>query len=275
VLVELFVVSNLLFLSVDVFIAHSVNAFARWAEWVPIGFSLAAPVVLLGTMAFAGLAPPLKSRELTRGQPWHKVVRGAGLAIGWGALLVGISGMLLHLESQFFADQTLKNLVYTAPFAAPLAYAGLGLLIILNRMVDAQAVEWARWVLFLALGGFVGNFVLSLADHAQNGFFQSAEWIPVVASAAAVGSLVAALLIYDNLPLLRVSFGVVCAQAVVGVLGFGYHLQSISAAPMSSLWEKVLYGAPMFAPLLFADLALLAGIALWALAGRRGTWSVE
>ena len=43
----------------------------------------------------------------------------------------------------------MRNLVYAAPFAAPLSYAGLGLLAILNRTVPARTVEWARWVVFL------------------------------------------------------------------------------------------------------------------------------
>ena len=41
----------------------------------------------------------------------------------------------------------------------------------------------------LALGGFFGNFVLSLTDHAANGFFARTEWIPVISSAFATGFL--------------------------------------------------------------------------------------
>ncbi len=180
-------------------------------------------------------------------------------------MLVGVAGLLLHLDSQFFDQQTLKNLVYTAPFAAPLAYAGVGLLLILDRMVDARSVEWARWVVLLALGGFIGNFVLSLTDHAQNGFFFRVEWISVASSAMAVGILVAVLLVYDNRPLLRLCAGVMGVQVVVGVLGALLHGRSNLARPRQSLWEGFLYGAPVFAPLLFADLAILAGLALWAL----------
>ena len=113
----------------------------------------------------------------------RRLARGIGLAVGWGSIAVGIAGLLWHLSGDFFQEQTLKNLVYTAPFAAPLAYTGLGLLLILDRMVDARSLEWSRWVILLAAGGFVGNFVLSLADHAQNGFFYPSEWIGVVAAA--------------------------------------------------------------------------------------------
>ncbi len=92
---------------------------------------------------------------------------------GWVSVFIGVVGLVLHLKSQFFQEWTLASLVYTAPFAAPLAYTGIGLLLILNRSVDADSREWAEWVVFLALGGFVGNFIFSVTDHAQNGFFRS------------------------------------------------------------------------------------------------------
>ena len=83
-------------------------------------------------------ATPAPGRGSGRQGPRPRVARWLGLAVGYGAVLVGVAGLLLHLDSQFFDQQTLKNLVYTAPFAAPLAYAGVGLLLILDRMVDAR-----------------------------------------------------------------------------------------------------------------------------------------
>jgi hypothetical protein len=49
----------------------------------------------------------------------------------------------------------------------------------MNRMVSEKSVEWARWLVLLGLGGFFGNFILALCDHAQNGFFVQIEWITV------------------------------------------------------------------------------------------------
>ncbi len=260
--VELFALSNIAFMAVDVALAHSVNAFANPAEWVPVGFSMIAPMVLVAAAVMGGLRPTLPG--VVEGRP--NAARRLGLAVGWVSVVVGVAGLLLHLDSTFFGEQTLKNLVYTAPFAAPLAYAGVGLLLILNRMVDSRSTEWARWVVLLALGGFVGNFVLSLADHAQNGFFQAAEWIPVVAGAFAVGSLVAVLAIDENRPFLWLCFGVMAAQVFVGLLGAFDHLRA-DLAGEGLVWENLLYGAPVFAPLLFADLALLACLGLWAIRG--------
>lgn len=257
---ELFALANIAFLALDIFLAHSTNAFAEPAEWVPLGYSLAAPVLLVIAMALGGLVP-----ESGPGSGRRRVARGLGLAAGWVAILVGIAGLLLHLESHFFREQTLKNLVYTAPFAAPLAYTGLGLLLVMDRMVDGRSVEWARWVVLLALGGFAGNFVLSLSDHAQNGFFDAAEWIAVIAAAAAVGVLTAVLVVYDDRGLRLLALWVMAAQVIVGMLGFAYHVRANLLRPAGSLWDKFVFGAPAFAPLLFANLAALALIGLGAL----------
>lgn len=258
--VELFAWSNLAFLAVDVFIAHSMNAFADSAEWIPVGFSLIAPVALLVAMVLQrGVCPS------TFGAGRARIARWIGLVTGGGAVLVGVAGLLWHLESRFFDEVTIESLVYTAPFVAPLSYAGVGLLLLLNRMLDARTQDWARWVLLLALGGFLGNFILSLADHAQNGFFEWREWIPVVASAVAVANLATVVFLDQSRQWLRLSVEIMLAQIAVGVLGCWYHAQALAASPMDSLWEKLIYGAPFFAPLLFADLALLALVGIWAL----------
>lgn len=255
---ELFALSNLAFLAADVGLAHAINAFAHRAEYAPVAFSVVAPAVLAACMAVAGMRP-------SPGDRGTRVARWAGLVVGGCSIAVGVAGLLFHLDSAFFEEQTLKNLVYTAPFAAPLAYAGLGLLLVLDRMVDARSVEWARWVAVLALGGFVGNFVLTLSDHAQNGFFRPAEWVGVVAAAWAVSTLVAVLVVPDNRPLLILALAVMAAEAGVGVLGSALHAAADLQAPTRSLWDRFVYGSPVFAPMLFADLALLAIIALRAL----------
>jgi hypothetical protein len=263
--VELIALTNIAFLAVDVSLAHAVNAFASPAEYVPVAFSVAASAVLAFAAVLGGLRPGLAGK----GPRARRVARGLGLVVGWGSVAVGVAGVVLHLESAFFDEQTLHNLVYTAPFAAPLAYTGVGLLLILNRTTDSASDEWARWVVLLALGGFVGNLVLTLADHAQNGFFRPSEWIGVAAAAWAVSSLTAVLADAGSRLTLRLALGVMAAQVVVALLGFGLHVAADLHAPQTSLWDRLLYGAPVFAPLLFADLALLAVLGIWAVATAR------
>jgi hypothetical protein len=268
-LAELFLVANISFLAVDVAIAHSVNAFANPAEWAPVAYSLVAAATLLLAAVLAGsIRPPLPPRaedprRAAGARRWIAWI--LGLVVGALAVGMGLAGLIFHLRSSFFQQQTLHNLVYAAPFAAPLSYAGLGLLAILNRTLPSRTIEWARWVVFLALGGFLGNFVLSLADHAQNGFFDGREWIAVVAAAFAVGGLLAALIDYGHRPYLWLCQGLMLVETAVGLLGWYYHIMAIVRSPMSGAWYKILYSAPLFAPLLFANLAILGMLGLWGL----------
>ena len=237
-LLEAFVLANFAFLVLDVFLAHAVNDFRHRAEWLPFYFSIAAALLL---------ASALPGRRTVRGS-WACRV---GLAVGGGSIALGVAGVAWHLESQFFSQWTVRSLVYTAPFAAPLAYSGLGFLLLVNR------------VAFFAWGGFVGVFVLALCDHAQNGFFHVGEWWPVAASALAVGFLGVALA--DRRPaFLGVCLGVLALQAAVGLIGFWFHLAADVNGLSASLYENFVHGAPVFAPLLFVDLAALAAIGMTA-----------
>jgi len=193
------------------------------------------------------------------------VDRWTGLIVGFGAIVVGVAGMVFHLESRFLEEGTLKSLVYAAPFVAPLAYAGVGLLLVLNRTVVHGSAEWAMWVVFLAWAGFAGNFGLALADHAQIGFATGTEWISVFTAALAVGFFLVVFMRRVDRGYLKVCVGVCVLQMLVGTLGFVLHGVGVVHGPMDSLWENMVYGPPVFAPLLFANVALLALIGLWAM----------
>jgi hypothetical protein len=251
---EAFVLVNLAFLALDIYVAHSVNEFREPAEYVPLYFSLAAPPVLLAALV------------LGEGFGYRAAWRDLGHLVGWVAVAVGLTGVVLHLDSRFFEERTIKSLVYAAPFAAPLAYTGLGLLLVMNRTVAADSEEWPRWVLLFALGGFAGNFVFSLTDHAQNGFFHPTEWVPVVSSAFAVGFLLSPFVTPVGRRYLWVCAAVLLAQAAVGLLGFYLHTAANLGGPSPSRWDNFVHGAPALAPLLFPNLVLLAGIGLWVLA---------
>jgi hypothetical protein len=54
-------------------------------------------------------------------------------------------------------------------------------------------------------------------------------------------------------------------QAAVGVLGFFFHLRANLIEPGSSLFDRLVNGAPPMAPLLFPNLVALAWVGLWAL----------
>jgi hypothetical protein len=249
--IEVFAILNIGFLTFDIFLAHSVNQFRNRAECVPLIFSATAPIVLIFALA-------VRYR-------WPAVWKDFGYLVGWAAILVGLTGVILHLESHFFYERTLRSLTYSAPFAAPLAYTGLGFLIIMNRMVDPETLEWAQWVLLFDMGGFVGNFIFSLADHAGNGFFNPVEWVPVAASAIAIGFLIVPLLMPVSRPYIDLCAAILLLEAAVGLWGFVLHASGNLRGPSIHPFDNFIYGAPPMAPLLFPNLMVLGMIALWQL----------
>ena len=249
--IEGFAILNVGFLTFDIYLAHSVNQFRNQAEYIPLIFSASAPVLLI-------LALAARYR-------WPAVWRDLGYFVGWIAVLVGLVGVIFHLQSHFFYDRTLSSLTYSAPFAAPLAYTGLGFLLIMNRMVDPESLEWAQWILLLTLGGFVGNFIFSLADHAGNGFFNPLEWVPVVAGAIAVGFLAVPLMMRVSRQYIDLCAAVLLLEAMVGLWGFFLHAAGNLRGPSVHAFDNFIYGAPPMAPLLFPNLMVLGIIALWQL----------
>lgn len=254
-LLDVFVIANLAFLTVDIYLAHLFNNFAHPAEWVPFYFSLTAPILLAGAV-WAGTV-----HEADR------LDRLIGLIVGAVSVGIGVAGLIFHLLDTFFVKQTLMNLVYTAPFVAPLSYSGLGLLLILNRSWVQNEHEWGRWVIILALCGFLGNFVLSVADHAQNGFFLWQEWIPVASSALGLGFLIAAVAFPATRGFQRLCIAVLALQVIVGLLGFYYHASAAFHGPMETLLDNIVYGPPIFAPLLLPNMVVPTAIGLWVLWG--------
>jgi hypothetical protein len=108
--------------------------------------------------------------------------------------------------------------------------------------------------------------VFSLTDHAMNGFYNPLEWVPVVSSAFAVAFLVVPFIMPVGSPFLGLCGIVLLAQGLVGALGFLLHSWADLHATAPTLFERLTTGAPLFAPLLFPNLVLLALIALWVLA---------
>lgn len=249
--VEAFATANLGFLVFDIYLAHSVDQFRNRAEYIPLFFSASAPVVLLLAL----------SQRTRRPLLWNVL----GQIVGWTAIAVGIAGVVFHLESHFFLERTIRSLTYSAPFAAPLAYTGLGLLLVMNRMVDSHSVEWAQWVLLLTLGGFFGNFIFSLTDHAGNGFFRRVEWAPVIASAIAVGFFVVPLIMQVPRRFLDLCLAILALEAAVGAWGFALHAASNLRGPSIHAFDNFINGAPPLAPLLFPNLAVLGLIAVFRL----------
>ncbi|HSO37358.1 MAG TPA: hypothetical protein VLT33_32755 [Labilithrix sp.] len=73
----------------------------------------------------------------------------------------------------------------------------------------------------------------------------------------------------------RVGLAIMAVQVAVGLAGFVLHVAADLRGSAAALLDRFVFGAPPFAPMLFADLALLAAIGLWASAPERSPRSEE
>ena len=122
-LAELFLLSNVAFLTVNVYVAHSVNGFAAPAESAPVAFSTCASLLLVLAMLIGGsVQPPLPPRSehpRRAAGTRRRIAWLIGLAVGSLSIVVGLAGLILHLESSFFREMTVHNLVYAALLPLP------------------------------------------------------------------------------------------------------------------------------------------------------------
>lgn len=107
-------------------------------------------------------------------------------------------------------------------------------------------------LLFLCLNYMI-VFIDVLIAHSQNRFFPIYEWIPIFFSP--FGSLSALLLFIKPKPGITRIFNLLInfAGVVIGILGFGFHIQGASAGDVVS-FAGLISGNPVFAPLAFTGL---------------------
>ena len=224
---------------------------ARVSEYVPLVFSAAATAVL-------AVVVPLR-------RAWPTVWRDVGHLVGW----LAVAGRARRRDSA-----SRQPVLRRAHDQQPDLRGAVRRAARLHRTRPAAAsptgwssprrVEWAQWVLLLALGGFIGNFVFSLTDHAQNGFFNPLEWVPVVSSAFAIGFLLVPFVMRVDAAVSRGCARPCCAcRRLSASPGSRFTSRRICDSPAPTLFERVLSGAPPMAPLLFPNLVVLGWIALW------------
>ena len=61
---------------------------------------------------------------------------------------------------------------------------------------------------------------------------------------------------------LNICVAVLALQVAIGLYGFLLHYQANTHAPSESMWDNFVFGAPVFAPMLLCDMAVLAMIGL-------------
>ncbi len=123
-------------------------------------------------------------------------------------------------------------------------------------------IPWDKTRLILAylFLNYAIVFVDVLIAHSENGFVPVYEWIPVIYSPlAAIAALLLLIVPRPGWSKL-VYFGMMSVGAVIGILGFGFHLQGSSAGNSVS-FAGLTSGNPVFAPLAFLALGMIGLVA--------------
>jgi len=262
---------NELMLAVEIYLAHSISGSLVGSEWIPVIFGPIAALLL----ALAGLIS-LRNRPLAI---W--------LAIPTllASILVGVAGAYFHMARAFqpFAaagqQVNISLAVWAPPLLAPLTFALVGLiglsaiwiespvdsgnLVLMGNRTLLYPFSKTRGYFFLVSMGMLATLISSVLDHARTNFSNPWLWIPT--AAGVLGTVMPLLIGLYRKPTRADIWGYMTAMLliiVVGTVGAALHILSDLAMDNGIILERFIRGAPILAPLLFADIATLGLLVL-------------
>lgn len=264
----LFIVLNEVLLGLETFLAHNLNGTVRFNEAIPVVAGPLAGIALILALVLARRKPTL------------------ALALATAALLtsmiVGALGIYFHLVRAMrpFAAPgeriSLALLVWGAPLLAPSAFVLVGVLGLAALSAEGGTAAFPRplfrrlpvskdqaYFLLASLGVLIST-VSSLFDHLRGGFENPWLWVPVLTGVfGIVTGFVLALLPRPNRADLTVYTLAMGILLFVGPLGLVLHVLFDLGVGYTMITERFLRGAPILAPMVFANMGLLGLLALW------------
>ena len=242
---------------------HYRGSYGQKIMWTPVILSTA----LAGTGVLGCLSPRL-ARSWLR---WTAVVTLADCAIGFGFHVRGIA------RKPGGWRMPVANIVMGPPIFAPLLFgvsAYLGLIASFLRPEEAAPLDdtkqpsggarlatWSEDIRHgrfqkhlaraTALSAFFSGFE-ALYSHYKTNFKYKAQWTPVIIAPLL---MVAALASMKSKRVARTALPAMSLLAVAdGAVGFYYHARGVARRPggLKKPVYNVIYGPPIFAPLLFA-----------------------
>ncbi|HMM28739.1 MAG TPA: hypothetical protein PKD46_10680 [Aggregatilineaceae bacterium] len=256
---------NEIFLGIDIFLAHSISGTIVPYEWIPIIYGPVAGVVLL----VAGLIA-LRSR------PTATLLASVVLA---GSIVVGLLGAYFHLiraalPSGPAGEQlTVRLLVWGPPVLGPLMFAFVGLWGLSaawvedppdsgrlrlpgGRTLKLPLSKTRAYFLMFSLAS-LSTVLSSVLDHARTQFENPWLWIPTTVGvfATVIGFYMATL----ERPH-RFDIGIYVAAMgllmLTGLIGTVLHVDDSLTSRGQFVAERFIRGAPIMAPMLFANVGL-------------------
>jgi hypothetical protein len=263
---------NELFLSVDIYMAHSISGSIKTYEWIPIVFGAVGGVLLLvaGVIAF-------RSRSLATVM--------ANLVFV-GSIIVGLMGAYFHLRRTILLStpvssqtEAVNALIWAPPFIGPFFFSLVGILGISAAWVESppdsgrlkllgnrtiqMPYSKTRAYFFIVSIGIVATLISSVLDHARVNLENPWVWLPLTVGifstvvAAALGAIRsptrADLVIYTVAMLMLI---------VTGLVGAVLHISANLSAQGTIVIERFVRGSPILAPTVFANFGLIGLLVL-------------
>jgi hypothetical protein len=262
---------NLIFLGIDIYLAHSISPTITPNEWIPIIFGPIAGVLLL----VAGLIA-------LRNRPVATVLATIVLL---ASIVVGLLGDYFHIMRAILPNApvgervTVDLLVWAPPLLGPLMFALVGLLgisaawiedppdsgilILLGGRRLLLPYSKTRAYFFMIGMGCLATVISSVLDHARTHFANPWLWLPTAAGVfATVVAVALGVLEKPRRSDLIVYSVAMVLLLLVGAIGALLHVNTNLIADGTIVGERFIRGAPFLAPLLFANMGMLGLIVL-------------
>lgn len=262
---------NEILMGVETYLAHSISDKLVFGEWIPIIFGPVAGIILLvaGLIAF-------------RKRMTANII---GSLVFLASIIVGLLGSYFHLRravlfnAPFGQQFSLSLLVLGPPLLGPVTFALVGILG-LSAAWQEDPVGSGRLMLpggaylqmpfsktrayFFLIGlGAIITVLSSAIDHAGSNFVNPWVWIPVVVGVFGATAIIL-LGIFD--PPTRADLVTYTAAMLLmiltGMLGSGLHISQDLTNLGVVVGERFIRGAPVMAPMLFANMGALGLIIL-------------
>lgn len=263
--------TNELFLSLDIYLAHSASGTMKSNEWIPIIFGTIAGLLLL-------LAGVLAFRQ-------RSVATILANLVFLGSIIVGFLGVYFHLKRTLFLqtplgqEQSINALVWAPPILGPLFFAFIGVLGISAAWIESPPDSGQLLLLgnyriqmpysktrayFLIVGIMIlATLISSVLDHSRVNLQNPWVWLPLGAGLFGVATAITLGIIQqptrNDLTVYAVAM---LLLILVGVIGAVLHIHTNLIPRGTIVPERFLHGSPLLAPLLFANVGLLGLLVL-------------
>jgi hypothetical protein len=267
----LLVAMNEFVLGLDTYLAHDTSGTIRDGEWVPIIFGPIAGFLLL-------VAGFIALRRRTLANLLASLVFLASMVVGGLGSYYHLHRTLL-LQGPPGSLVAVWLLVYAPPLLGPLTFALVGIIGISAAWQEDPAdsgrlrllgglnlnmpLSKTRAYFFLTALFILATLISSVLDHARDNFANPWLWLPTsvgifsVLAATATGA-------YRRLNRYDVwtYIGAMLLMIVSGLIGAYLHVSFDQAYGGAIIPERFLRGAPLLAPLLYANMGVLGLIIL-------------